>query len=378
MSSDSYSRYRFDDFDLDVENRQLWQEGQQIELNGRYFDALVLLVKKHGQLIEKDQFFSEVWGDVLVSDSALTQCIKDIRKRLGDNASNPRYIQTVPGYGYRFIGPVEADPSAEGKQDKSFSANKPEVPSPDVSSKLQLTPGILISGAGTIGGIAAGLLGGLFYGFSLAYAPGNTGMGVTSLLLVLTSLNVIVGGMGGLGVSSGMAVATVSTKRNKTWTVIGAGFGGLVVGSLVKLLGVDAFTLLFGIAPEGITGGLEGAALGTAIAFGAILGGGLDATRRIRPVVAAASTCGVIGILISIGGGRLMSGSLELLTRSFTGSKLHLDTLGRFFGEMHFGFITQTVLAGIEGFLFGACVVGSIVYFQKWLSDAKMINYGDA
>lgn len=59
-----------------------------------------------------------------------------------------------------------------------------------------------------------------------------------------------------------------------------------------------------------------------------------------------------------------MSGSLELLTSSFAESKLQLDALGHFFGEANFGYLTQTVLAGIEGFLFGACVVGSIIYMH--------------
>ncbi|MCW9707279.1 winged helix-turn-helix domain-containing protein [Fodinibius salsisoli] len=368
MSFEPHSHYHFDDFDLDVENRQLWYESQQLDLNGRYFDALVLLVHQHGQLVEKDQFFSEVWGDVVVSDSALTQCIKDIRKQLGDNASNPRYIQTVPGYGYRFIGRVEANPSAEPGRNKSATERPRVATSSPSTQSYQLKQGLHIGGMGAIGGITAGLLGGLFYGFGLAYAPSDTTMGATSMLLVLTSLNVIIGGMGGLGVSSGMAAAIISTGGNKIWTVIGAAFGGLVIGSLAKLLVVDALTLLFGTAPEGITGGLEGAVLGAAVALGAMFGGGLNATHRIRPVVAAATASGIAGVLITISGGHLMSGSLDLLTRSFTGSHLRLDAFGRFFGEINFGLITQTVLAGVEGFLFGACVVGAIVYLKKQLS----------
>ncbi|WP_440999910.1 winged helix-turn-helix domain-containing protein [Fodinibius sp. SL11] len=367
MSSEPYSHYRFDDFDLDVENRQLWQDGRQVELNGRYFDALVLLVQEHGQLVEKDQFFSEVWDDVVVSDSALTQCIKEIRKQLGDNASNPQYIQTVPGYGYRFIGLVKTNASSKGAQDEPASSSTSETPISKSNKLYPLNRGVLIGGAGTTGGVLAGLLGGLVYGFGLAYAPGDTGMGVISMLLVLIALNIIIGGMGGLGVSSGMAIAIVSTNGEKIWTVIGAAVGGLVIGGLAKLLGVDAFTLLFGMSPEGITGGLEGAALGAAVGIGVTIGGGFDSPRSIRPVVAAASASGIAGVLISMAGGRLMSGSLDLLTGSFTDSQLQFDAFGRFFGEPNFGFITETVLAGVEGFLFGACVVGVIICFQRWL-----------
>ena len=54
----------------------------------------------------KQRIFEEVWDGVFVTDAALTQCIKDIRKQLGDDASSPRYIKTVPKHGYIFIGNV--------------------------------------------------------------------------------------------------------------------------------------------------------------------------------------------------------------------------------------------------------------------------------
>lgn len=359
----SETHYHFDDFHLDVVNRQLWHDGVPVELNGRYFDVLVLLVREHGQLVEKDQFFSDVWGDVVVSDAALTQCIKDIRKQLGDDAANPRYIQTVPRHGYRFIGLVETSTTIESKS-ASPSSSKPEAkPNDD-----HLLSSIFIDGGtGAFGGAAAGLLGGLFYGFSLAYAPGSEtsgGMGTASMLLVLITLCVIIGGLGGLGVSFGMAAGNILTAGNKVWTVISAAFGGLLIGGIAKLLGVDAFNLLFGRAPEGITGGLEGAVLGAAVALGAMFSGGLDAARP-RPVMGAGFTGAIAGILISAAGGCLMAGSLDLLAGSFDGSQLQFDALGRYFGEVNFGLITQTVLSGFEGLLFGTCVVGSMIYLRR-------------
>jgi DNA-binding winged helix-turn-helix (wHTH) protein len=96
--------YRFDDILLDARNRQLWRNGQLLSLNSKYFDVLLLLVSQKGQLVEKQRIFEEVWDGVIVTDAALTQCIKDIRKQLGDDASNPRYIKTVPKHGYIFIG----------------------------------------------------------------------------------------------------------------------------------------------------------------------------------------------------------------------------------------------------------------------------------
>ncbi len=102
----SVSGFRFDDFYLDASNRQLSRGGQPVALNSKYFDVLLLLVSRSGQLVEKQSIFEEVWDGVFVTDSALTQCIKDIRKQLGDDASSPRYIRTVPKHGYIFIGNV--------------------------------------------------------------------------------------------------------------------------------------------------------------------------------------------------------------------------------------------------------------------------------
>ena len=80
----------------------------RVDLNARYFDALALLVREAGTLVSKDRFLAEVWRGVPVTDEALTQCIRTLRRLLGDDASRPRFIETVPKHGYRFIAPVEA------------------------------------------------------------------------------------------------------------------------------------------------------------------------------------------------------------------------------------------------------------------------------
>ena len=100
------SSYCFDDFYLDAGNRQLSRSGEPVALSSKYFDVLLLLVRRRGQLVEKHRIFDEVWEGVFVTDAALTQCIKDIRRQLGDDASSPRYIKTVPKHGYVFIGNV--------------------------------------------------------------------------------------------------------------------------------------------------------------------------------------------------------------------------------------------------------------------------------
>ncbi len=360
------ARYRFDDFLLDVPNRQLWRGGARVDLNARYFDALALLVREHGQLIGKERFFAEVWGDVVVGDAALTQCIKDVRKLLGDAAAHPRYVQTVPRYGYRFIGPVEPATDAPATNTPvTPPVTSPAVDGADDDRVGRAFHAVLRDGvAGALGGGLAGVLGGALYGFALAAAPGD-GLGTASVLVVLVGLCASVGLAGGFGVGAGRAAAALAVPGRAALHVAGAALGGGLVGTLAKLLGVDAFHLLFGRAPAGITGGPEGLALGAALALGLAVGGGPGATRRGRPVLAAALAGGAAGVGIPLAGGRLMGGSLELLAHSFAGSRLQLDSLGRFFGEVRFGNATQVALGGIEGLLFGAGVAAALVVAHR-------------
>src|SRR5687768_18612749 len=109
MSSGSF---RFDRFLLDPRDRRLSRDDVPVEVNGRYLDALILMVRDAGRLVSKDRFLDEVWRGVPVTDEALTQCIKTLRRVLGDDAARPRFIETVPKHGYRFIAPVETHTGA--------------------------------------------------------------------------------------------------------------------------------------------------------------------------------------------------------------------------------------------------------------------------
>src|SRR3954463_9293073 len=99
--------FRFAPYCLDAADRRLTRDGAPVELNARYFDALALLVREAGRLVSKDRFLDEVWRGIPVTDEALTQCIRTLRRELGDDAAAPRFIETVPKHGYRFIAPVE-------------------------------------------------------------------------------------------------------------------------------------------------------------------------------------------------------------------------------------------------------------------------------
>ena len=98
--------YGFDDFRLEVSNRQLLHDGRPVALPAKAFDMLVVLIENGGRLVGKDELFGRVWPDQIVEESNLAVHVSAIRKALGEKKDNPRYLVTVPGYGYRFTGNV--------------------------------------------------------------------------------------------------------------------------------------------------------------------------------------------------------------------------------------------------------------------------------
>ena len=96
-------RYRFSEFTLSPRRRLLLREGREVPLIPRYFDLLVFLIERRGDAVHRRDIFDQVWGDVVVSDSALSQAIRTIRRVLGDESREPRYVRTVPRHGYHFV-----------------------------------------------------------------------------------------------------------------------------------------------------------------------------------------------------------------------------------------------------------------------------------
>ena len=126
-------------------------------------------------------------------------------------------------------------------------------------------------------------------------------MGAISVLLVLLCLTILVALIGGAGVAFGIAAAAVA--RARFWLVVGGAVGGFLVGAIVKLLGLDAFTLLIGRSPGDITGPFEGLILGARrrarrVAWRAASrrsGGALSLRRSPAPSVACSLPCSAGG-----------------------------------------------------------------------------------
>ncbi|RWB25959.1 MAG: transcriptional regulator [Mesorhizobium sp.] len=98
--------FAFGDFLLIPEERLLLRGGEPVALTAKAFDLLVVLVRRAGHLVTKDELFDEVWPGTFVQETNLTVNISALRKAVDDGRDGSRIIQTVPGRGYRFVAPV--------------------------------------------------------------------------------------------------------------------------------------------------------------------------------------------------------------------------------------------------------------------------------
>ncbi|HET7125690.1 MAG TPA: winged helix-turn-helix domain-containing protein [Lysobacter sp.] len=94
---------RFDDYEVDVLRRELRRGGAPLPLTSRAFDVLCELIRRREEVVSKDDLFAAVWSGRIVEENNLSQAIAAIRRALGTNASDHRFILTVPGRGYRFV-----------------------------------------------------------------------------------------------------------------------------------------------------------------------------------------------------------------------------------------------------------------------------------
>jgi eukaryotic-like serine/threonine-protein kinase len=111
--------YRFDDVVMDCQNFRIQKQGAAQPLAPRAFDVLRYLIEQRGRVVEKQELFENIWQDSFVTDDALTRAVKEIRRALGDDATAPRYVETVPKRGYRFIAELqEAEKTREAETEK--------------------------------------------------------------------------------------------------------------------------------------------------------------------------------------------------------------------------------------------------------------------
>jgi DNA-binding winged helix-turn-helix (wHTH) protein len=101
-------RLRFGDVEFDALTRQLWRGGQEVHLSTKAFDLLTLLVERRPAVVPKSDIKEHLWPDTFVSDTNLPTLIAEIRVALGDDGRSARFVRTVYGFGYSFVGdPVD-------------------------------------------------------------------------------------------------------------------------------------------------------------------------------------------------------------------------------------------------------------------------------
>lgn len=111
VESATPATFRFGPFELDVAAYQLRQDGQPVRLERRPMDLLILLVERRGTLVTRAEIVERLWGpDVFIEvETSVHTAIRKVRQALQDSAEAPRFLETVPGKGYRFVGEVIAD-----------------------------------------------------------------------------------------------------------------------------------------------------------------------------------------------------------------------------------------------------------------------------
>src|ERR1700730_8109996 len=103
---------RFEDFELDRGAFELRRNSRAVRLERIPLELLFLLAERRGVLVEPDELMASIWGkEVFVDvDNSINTAIQKIRQALKDNPEDPRFVQTVPGKGYRFAAKIEPEP----------------------------------------------------------------------------------------------------------------------------------------------------------------------------------------------------------------------------------------------------------------------------
>src|SRR5712692_1968517 len=146
----SHSILRFGVFEVDVRAGELRKQGVRIKLQEQPFHVLTVLLQRPGEVLTREELRSKNWpADTFVDfDNSLNTAINKLREALGDSADNPRFIETLPRRGYRFIAPVTGgDGATRGTAAGVSAAATPR------SRKIVVTVAVLVFAAGIAGGL---------------------------------------------------------------------------------------------------------------------------------------------------------------------------------------------------------------------------------
>jgi TolB-like protein/DNA-binding winged helix-turn-helix (wHTH) protein len=106
---------RFSVFEVDLRTCELRKQGLKVKLHGQPFQVLAMLLERPGELVTREEIREKLWpGDTFIDfEHSVNSSIKRLREALGDDPATPRFIETLPRHGYRFIAPVEGGATPE-------------------------------------------------------------------------------------------------------------------------------------------------------------------------------------------------------------------------------------------------------------------------
>jgi len=357
-------RYRFSEFTLSPQRRLLLRDGCEVPLIPRYFDLLLLLIERRREAVHRREIFDRAWPDVIVSESALSQAVRTIRRTLGDDSREPRFIRTVSRHGYQFVHAevIEEEDDAATPAAPAVAAPPPPAPADEPlplrwrrAARFAATGWSGASTGGALAGIVAGTVGGL----ALAVTPGSTAP--VAIAPVLAVIGAGCGALGGAGVGAGLAFAEAAAPAPRAFALAcGGALGGGLVGAAVQWLtrwGLDA---LVGLDVR-VGGGLEGVAIGGAAGLAFAIAtrrteDGLVAPRvrsRWQAAVIMAVACGLAGLVLTAAGRPLVAGTIQAIADAAHGSRADLAPLGRLIGEPDLGPLSRAILGFGEPATFG-------------------------
>src|SRR5215475_10975886 len=113
---DAQRLLRFESFELDVRSRELRKGKQRIRLQEQPFEILRLMLERPGDVVTREELARHLWpkGTFVDFEHSLNAAVKRLRAALGDDADNPRFVETLHRRGYRFIAPIDLNPNGSG------------------------------------------------------------------------------------------------------------------------------------------------------------------------------------------------------------------------------------------------------------------------
>ena len=151
---------RFGVFEFDPATGELWRDGIPVKLQPQPARVLAFLAGRPGEVVSREELRQQVWTDGTFVDfeRGLNFCVAQIRSALGDSAESPRFIETLPRKGYRFIAPVHADQTIPGQQPTEPVSS----PTPRHRTRMWFAAAALLLAAGSAAG---------WYGYAARQAP---------------------------------------------------------------------------------------------------------------------------------------------------------------------------------------------------------------